>query len=160
MAAKQRKDIKAGIFSTSVPQWYHDARVSLITGALNEAKRHADSSNVAEDGKSGGENSAAAPLRQELDAAAQSGSDGRAEILELITGAIITAVAEMLIIDSSGVNRSKSVAEHGVDSLTASELRNWFHRALGVNLQMQNLLDAHTSINTLTTTIVDKVISA
>ena len=158
MAAKQREEAKAGIASTTVPRWYSDGRVSLIIRALNDAERHADDSDAAQDGGSGGGKSAVARLRHEFDAAIKSGPDERAKTVELVTGAITTAVAEMLFIDVSSLNPSKSVAEHGVDSLTAAELRNWFHQALGANLQMQNLLDAHISIRTLAANIIDEAL--
>ena len=158
MAAKQREEAGAGIASRTIPRWYTDGRVSLIIRALNDAQRHADGSNVLQDSGSKSSKSAVACLRREFDAAIKSGPDNCAKTVELVTGAITTAVAEMLFIDVSSVNPSKSVAEHGVDSLTAAELRNWFHQALGANLQMQNLLDAHTNISTLAANIVTKAL--
>ena len=96
-------------------------------------------------------------MREKFDAAAQSGSDERMETLELIEGAIIRAVAEILLIDVSSVNPFKNLAEPGFHNLTAAELRKWFHRALGIYLQMQNLPNAQVSIRTLAATVVDKV---
>ena len=45
------------------------------------------------------------------------------ETLERITGAIIRAVAEILLIDVSNVNPFKNLAEPGFHNLTAAELR-------------------------------------
>ena len=158
MAAQQREETETGIASTTIPRWYSDGRVSLIIRALNDAKRHAVRFDAAQDSESGGDKSAVTRLRGHFDAAINSGPDERAKTVELVTGAITTAVAELLFIDVSSINPSKSVAEHGVDSLTAAELRNWFHLALGANLQMQRLLDAHTSIRTLAANTVDKAL--
>ena len=158
MAAKQREEAEGGIASTTVPRWYSDGRVSLIIRAMNDAERHATGFDAAQDGGNKDGKSAVARLRHEFDAAIKSGPDERAKTVELVTDATTAAVAEMLFIDVSSVNPLKSVAEHGVDSLTAAELRNWFHQALGANLQMQNLLDAHTNIKTLAANIVDKAL--
>jgi len=124
MAAKQRDEAVAGIVSTTVPRWYSDGRVSLIIRALNDAERHAEGFNAAQDGGSEDGKSAVARLRHEFDAAVKSGPDERTKTVELVIGVITTVVAEMLFIDESSVNSFKSVVKHDVDSLTAAELRN------------------------------------
>jgi len=145
----------AGMASTSVPRWYSDGRVSLIMRAMNDAQRHA------KDGISGGSAdssaslSTVARLRHAYDEATKAGSEGRANTVELVTEGIVRTIAEMLFIDILNVNPEKSIAEHGVDSLIAAELRHWFLQALRTNLQMLDLLDAQTSIRTLAENIVD-----
>lgn len=61
----------------------------------------------------------------------------------------------MLFVEVSNINPGRSVADHGVDSLIAAELRNWFHQALGAKINMQELLDARSSIAALAGRIVD-----
>lgn len=68
-------------------------------------------------------------------------------------------MAELLFVDASNVNPARAVADHGVDSLIAAELRNWFHQALGVNSSMQDLLDSKMSITALAGRIVDAALS-
>lgn len=143
----------------SIPRWYSDGRVSLVIRALNDARRHADGSRLVQDGSKGAGKSAIAQLRQAFDEGVAAGPGGRANTVELVTDGIVKTVADMLFIDTSNVNSSKSVADHGLDSLIAAELRNWFHQALRVNLRIQDLLDANVSIRTLAENIVDKSIA-
>ncbi|KAI2776595.1 KR domain-containing protein [Daldinia loculata] len=79
----------------------------------------------------------------------------RFKTVGFVTGAISTAVADMLFVEVSNINPGRSVADHGVDSLIAAELRNWFHQALGAKINMQELLDARSSIAALAGRIVD-----
>lgn len=46
----------------------------------------------------------------------------------------MTTVADMLVIDAAGVSEMKSVADYGVDSLIAAELRNWINVTFGTNI--------------------------
>ncbi|KAI1398297.1 polyketide synthase [Hypoxylon fuscum] len=160
MATKKREETEAGISSAASPRWYNDGRVSLLMRAFNDAQRHADDADAAQNAADQGGKSAAARLRREFDEAIKSGPDERTKTLALVTGGVTTAVAEMLFIEESGVNLGKTVADHGVDSLIAAELRNWFHVALGYNITMLDLLDAHTSINALAAKIVDTAAEA
>lgn len=144
--------------TTNEPRWYSDGRVSLIMRAMKDAQRHAKGSDTANGVGSNAGKSALTQLRDAFEAAVKTGSEGRAAAIELVTEGIIKTVAEMLFIDISNVNPTKSVADHGVDSLIAAELRNWFHQALKVKLQMQSLLDASTSIKALAEDIVDKAL--
>lgn len=41
------------------------------------------------------------------------------------------------------------MADSGVDSLIAAELRNWFHQALGANISMLDLVDPSVAIRML-----------
>ena len=140
-----------------VPRWHRDGRVSLIMRAMNDARRHWLTST--EDGIDGDADDSAswtARLRHTFDDAIKTGPDARATTVELVTNDITEAVAEMLYVDAGNVNPSKSVAEHGVDSLIAAELRSWFRQALDTN--MHNLLDDQTSIKMLAEQIVDKAL--
>ncbi|KAF2969636.1 hypothetical protein GQX73_g3893 [Xylaria multiplex] len=83
------------------------------------------------------------------DQAIKAGPEGVANTADLVKRGITSTVAEMLFIDPLGVNASKSIAGHGVDSLIAAEMRNWFHQAFGANISMLELLDARTSISEL-----------
>ena len=147
----------AGLTATNIPRWHRDGRVSLIVRAMNDAKRH--TLNNAEDFIDDDANNSSlgtAQIRCAFDDAIKAGPDARASTVKLVTDAIAKTIAEMLFIDSSNVNPSKSVAEHGVDSLIAAELRNWLYQALGTKLP--NLLDSETSIELLAEQIVTKAL--
>lgn len=146
----------AALNSTHVPRWHRDGRVALLLRAVRDARRHSL------DGPSGDEldgNAAdsTAQLRRAFDEAIRVGPGGRAAAVELVTQGICKAISEMLFIDPGSVNPARTVAEHGVDSLIAAELRSWFHRALRKNLR--NLLDSHTSIGKLAEEIVNEALA-
>ncbi|KAI9752218.1 MAG: Type I Iterative PKS [Chaenotheca gracillima] len=167
MAAKERDDAERGRISATSPRWWGDARVSHVIHALDDARRHHDGdengSGPAGDGEGG--RSGTARLRRDFDEAVQqtraapAGSEPRLEALararELVTTAITATVATMLLMDLSSVNASRAVSDHGVDSLIAAELRNWFHQALGSKISMVDLLDPRTSISALAAGVVD-----
>ncbi|KAL9109918.1 MAG: hypothetical protein Q9227_005441 [Pyrenula ochraceoflavens] len=157
MAAKKRGEAGG---SSSSPRWYSDARVSQIMRAYEDALRHTDSSASAPNVES----DVRAILRRDFDDAVEklksssTESEARGETVTLVVKGITTAMAELLFIEASGVNPARAVADHGVDSLIAAELRNWFHVALGADLSVLDLLDARTSINELAEKIVDRAI--
>ncbi|XP_044721528.1 polyketide synthase dehydratase domain-containing protein [Hirsutella rhossiliensis] len=101
-----------------------------------------------------------AHLRSELDAAIREGPGARASAVALVQSAIINVVAEMLFVDVESIDPAKSVADLGVDSLIAAELRNWFLLGLGTNISMLDLLDPSVSISMWAASIIDKGLSA
>ncbi|RYP57289.1 hypothetical protein DL769_009575 [Monosporascus sp. CRB-8-3] len=141
--------------SDHIPQWYRNGRVSLVMRAMHDVQRHASGVDAAQDGGGGAGKSAVARLRSAFVEGIKAGAEGRANTVALVTDGVIKTVAGMLFIDASTVDPAKSIAEHGVDSLIAAELRSWFHQALRTNLKMVELLDAQTSIRALAENIVD-----
>ncbi|KAF9887400.1 hypothetical protein FE257_010255 [Aspergillus nanangensis] len=160
--ADRHRDGASGssMISTTVPRWYRDGRVSLIIRALDDARRYMCDSDAARDGDGLDTKSSVSRFRHDFDEAMKAGPQARAKTVDLVTDCIITCVAEMLFIEVSSVDRSKCVADHGVDSLVAAEVRNWLYQALGINLRMPDLMDLHTSIEALATDIVDGALQA
>ncbi|KAI1177722.1 hypothetical protein F4777DRAFT_576800 [Nemania sp. FL0916] len=151
-----------------IPRWYSDGRVSLIMRAFEDAQRDwrmGGYSNTAAKitGKQTDQDhtgkSSTARVRQQFGAVIAAGAPERNKAAEFITNAIRTVVAEMFFVDVSNVNPARAVADHGVDSLIAAELRNWFYQALGVKITMSELLDVRTSISALASGIVDTVLN-
>ncbi|TQV90381.1 polyketide synthase [Cordyceps javanica] len=142
---------------TMVPRWYSDGRVSLLMRAMDDACRHG--ANARKDKENGSESrsSAIAKLRDEFDKAIRAGgsAEARDKSLTLVCDAIIAAMAGMLSISPTSISLSKGVADYGVDSLIAAELRNWFNQAFRANISLLDLLDAHTSMRQLATIVVD-----
>lgn len=160
MMAKRREELEAGVSSSALPpRWYSDGRVSLIMRAFSDAQRLAMSSE-AQNPADTSSKSTVARLRRDFDTAIAAGASERGETVSFVQKAITNTVAEMLFIDVEGVDAGKSVAEHGVDSLIAAELRNWFVQALGTNISMLNILDPNTSIRSLAGKIVDDTLAA
>ncbi|KAK4173766.1 putative polyketide synthase [Triangularia setosa] len=150
----------AELASTSdhIPRWYRDGRVSLIIRAMNDVQRQASGAEVAQDGAGGVGKSAVARLRGAFVDGIMGGAEARTSTVALVTEGVTQTVAAMLFIDASTVDPAKSIAEHGVDSLIAAELRSWFHQVLKTNLKMGELLDAQTSIRALAENIVDEAL--
>lgn len=182
MAARKRAEEAGNINANaggSSPRWYTDARVSLVMRAFQDADRHHESAMGGGPGGGGNTTSAASAsqtLRREFDEAVKSlmswedtQDDGkgatagvgtpetpsRADLDALVTDAIVKTIAQMLFIDASGVDASRNVANYGVDSLIAAELRNWFNVAFGADISMLELLDTSSSIRGLASSIVN-----
>lgn len=141
------------------PKWYTDARVSMVMRAFEDAERHHndESANIAKNNNAGG------ILREDFEASINA-SDDRNKVEEMVTGAIRNTVAEMLFaemlfIDASGVGPTRTVAEYGVDSLIAAELRNWFNTSFMADISMLDLLDTRMSMKALAKMAVDAALS-
>lgn len=158
MMSKKREESDKPSSST-LPRWHNDARVSLMMRAFSDAQKHADS--LAGSVEEGSKNTVAI-IRSEFDAAVQKGATDleRMNIAKFVQNAIVNAVAEMLFVDVEGIDPSKSVADLGVDSLIAAELRNWFHQALATNISMLDLLDPSISIKSQAEAITNKALAA
>jgi acyl carrier protein len=68
---------------------------------------------------------------------------------KLIAEAIVKRVAALLMIPSESITASKSVANYGVDSLVAVELRSWLILLFGSKIPLLKLLDESVSIGGL-----------
>jgi acyl transferase domain-containing protein/NADPH:quinone reductase-like Zn-dependent oxidoreductase/SAM-dependent methyltransferase len=169
MAAKEREDAELGLPSGAPPRWHRDARVSHMMQALDDALRHAESDGDATGAATQDDSrSAMARLRRDMEEAVQqtrtapAGTEQqnqRTHAVALVTAALKTTVAAMLLMDESAVNAARSVSAHGVDSLIATEFRNWLHVALGAKISMVDLMDPRTTINALAAQIVDAAVA-
>ncbi|KAL1865521.1 Type I Iterative PKS [Diaporthe australafricana] len=159
MVAKN-KTRDGGAPAGSAPRWYGDGRVAPITRAFTDAQQHAQDQLSGDAGVDGsGAKSRTAQLQQELEAGIQGGAGQRAATVALVENAIAETVAEMLFIDREAVDSAKSVADYGVDSLIAAELRTWFVEALKTDISMLKLLDQSVSIGALAAKIVDDALA-
>lgn len=158
MMVREREEIEGkAASSTTTPRWYGDGRISLMMRAFSDAQLQ--SANLQGSSDEGSKHTAA-HLRRELDAAVQAGSPGRLSTMAFVQSAITNVVAEMLFVDVESIDPAKSVADQGVDSLIAAELRNWFLQALGTNISMLDLLDPSVGISTLAGKITDEALAA
>lgn len=167
MKRDEAKTAKANTSSGSAPRWYHDARVSVMLRALDDAWRHhagSDAAKVQDDNTA--DKSPTAQLRRQFQLSInkvkeQAESGNKTEYnntVAFVTDAIRKTVAGMLFIDPSAVNVSSTVVDHGIDSLLAAEFRNWLHGAFGKNITMLDLMDARTKIDALAQKIVDEAL--
>jgi acyl carrier protein len=128
--------------------------------AFEDAQQYVIEQNAARDPAAGNNaKSSAARLQQDLEAGIRAGPSQRSATVALVKGAITATVASMLFIDPEGVDSAKSVADYGVDSLIAAELRNWFVDVLKTDISMLKLLDQKTSMSALAARIVDDALT-
>ena len=158
MLARKREEMEGETASSAAaPRWYSDGRISLIMRAFSDAQRQ---SGHGQSSSQEGSKNTVAHLRRKFDAAVQAGATDRSYTVAFVQSAITNAVAEMLFVAAESVDPAKSVADQGVDSLIAAELRNWFHQALGTNISMLDFLDPSVGISTLAGKITDEALSA
>lgn len=157
LGTRRQDEIASGVSSSSIiPRWYSDGRVSLMMRAFLDVQQQSSPPQASQDTDP---KNTVAHLRSEFEKAIQEGSDGRTYAMEIVQGAITNVVAEMLFVDAASIDPAKSVADLGVDSLIAAELRNWFLRGLGSNISMLDLLDPSVSISRRAGSIVDKALN-
>ncbi|KAI1462952.1 polyketide synthase [Daldinia caldariorum] len=160
MAEKKLEEMAANNGNIGpTPRWYSDARVAQVMRAFEDAQRHHDDDGAQSKNKGHG-NSATAELRQSFEEAIAKGPEERNKTHALVTSAVVATVAQVLFIDVSGVDANRTVADYGVDSLIAAELRNWFNTAFGADISMLDLLDTRTSMKDLAGMIVDGALAA
>ena len=150
----------------AAPRWYSDPRVTLVVRSMRDAEQHRLRDADGTDGEKQDKNKT--PLKSEFAAAldkiktAEGGDDKGKEEREaavgLVARAIVKRVAQMLFIEESGVVTESSVAQYGVDSLVAAELRSWFNVALGADVDMLRVLDNGVSIHDLAVGIVEEAL--
>lgn len=158
MMTRKREEIEGEVTSsTAIPRWYGDGRIALMMRAFSDAQRQSAHLQSSLDE---GSKTTVAHIRREFDTAVQAGPSARTDTVAYVQTAITNAVAEMLFVDVEGVDPAKSVADQGVDSLIAAELRNWFHQALGTNISMLDLLDPSVGISALAGSITDDALAA
>ncbi|KAJ2988123.1 hypothetical protein NUW58_g4141 [Xylaria curta] len=158
MIEMKRDEIESNTYTSAIaPRWHGDGRVSLMLRAFLDAQRKSADMRVSQD--EGGKNTVA-QLRASFDAAVRQGGAYRDSTVTLVQAAITTTVAEMLFVDAESIDPVKSVADLGVDSLIAAELRSWLNQALGADISMLDLLEPNMSIITRAVNIVDKALSA
>ncbi|KAI3316712.1 hypothetical protein HD806DRAFT_552023 [Xylariaceae sp. AK1471] len=154
--AARKLQIPETTAATGNPRWYSDGRVSVVMRAFEDAYKHVkDGINQDDDLHGGVASSAMARLREEFHECIQAGSEAQSKTHALVTQAIVAAVASMLSIDGSSVSTAKTVADYGVDSLIAAELRNWFNLAFRANITMLELLDTRNSIEKLADIVIN-----
>ena len=77
------------------------------------------------------------------------------DAIEKVCAGVMAKAATLLMIPVEEINAEKSLAEYGMDSLVAVEMRNWLLRELDVTMPILELLD-NVSLMTLSEKIVQK----
>jgi hypothetical protein len=122
-----------------VPRWYSDRKFSHLVRAMED---YLSSENVEHTAK---ETSPA--IIATVDDAIRTGDVQQGGII--ITKAIMERVAGLLMIPFDSIAASKSVADYGIDSPIAVELRNWLILSFDSEIPLLKLLDERVSIGGL-----------
>ena len=109
--------------------WFNDVRFGSIVQAMQDLAQETSSS-------SGG-----ASIKDQLAAAAES------ERPLIVTGALAERLAKLLFIDVDDIDASKSASSYGLDSMIATELRNWMVKSFGVDFSALEILNPDTKIS-------------
>lgn len=111
------------------PPWFEDPRFGPLAVA-----------SVSSSASTGGGGATAATLSSRLlEAATKKDHKAAANI---ITGALVMKLAEILRIPASEVDPSRPMYLYGVDSLVALEVRNWITRELKANMALLDIVAA------------------
>lgn len=78
------------------------------------------------------------------------------EIAHIIQSALCSRMDIILQLPGGSVRSDSSIAQLGVDSLAAVEIRQWFYKAIGLNVAVMKIFEA-SSIATLCQDIAKEV---
>lgn len=126
------------------PVWRRNKRYAHVIRAFTNQLQGSDRPLQASDGKPA--------VLAAVDAALASGASEQA--LEMVVDVIVERIAGLLEIEKEGMDPGRGVAEYGVDSLIAVELRNWFVAVFEQTVPLLKLLDERTTIRTLAEEVV------
>ena len=82
-------------------------------------------------------------------------ASSREEIHDIISKAIVTKISSLVALEAEDINMEVTVAELGLDSLVAIELKNWIVRNLLAQIQTVEILDM-SSLRQLAATIMER----
>lgn len=83
-------------------------------------------------------------------------SSSRSDAVELISHALLVKLSSMFMIPESDINIQLPLAEYGVDSLVAVELRSWIVQSTKADISVFDLTKSQ-SLSALAGTIVDQI---
>ncbi|KAF2462795.1 polyketide synthase [Lindgomyces ingoldianus] len=76
--------------------------------------------------------------------------DGKiTDAISIVAEAIMQRIATILMVPSESIDTSKSVAEYGIDSIIAVELRSWIISTLGSSVPLLKILDESVTMTDL-----------
>ncbi|KAJ4289017.1 hypothetical protein N0V90_011359 [Kalmusia sp. IMI 367209] len=127
------------------PVWHSNKKYSHILRALKNQLGASDRPLHSQAGKPA--------IVGAVDAAIKSGTKEEAVIL--VATAVVERIAGLLEIETESIDPSRGVAEYGVDSLIAVELRSWVVSMFDQSIPLLKLLDERNSITNLAETVVN-----
>ncbi|KAL2869028.1 uncharacterized protein BJX67DRAFT_379511 [Aspergillus lucknowensis] len=81
--------------------------------------------------------------KQDVMAQLQEAKDETAR-LEILTARFLEKIAAVLSVDQSTLQPNRSLGDYGLDSIVAIEIRQWFFKAVGVELAMFDILSSRS----------------
>lgn len=145
--SKLARMAQAGDRNTAeAPRWYSDKKFSHLLQAMEDCLTLGQPSSRPK--------AATAEITDEVDAAIR--ASNFEESARIVTRAIVERTAGLLVIPSESIEVGKSVAQYGVDSLIAVELRTWLVVLFESAIPLLKLLDEKLSIAELGTMIAEE----
>ncbi|KAH7135959.1 hypothetical protein B0J11DRAFT_611808 [Dendryphion nanum] len=133
-------------FKNDDPKWRSDSKFAHIVRATQDRLSTTDTPEQV--------NSSRPAIVATVDASLEAGKIEDA--VRMTAQAIAERTASLLAIEVEAIDLGKSVAEYGIDSLIAVELRSWIVATFESTLPLLKLLDEHQKITDLATGVVDE----
>lgn len=96
---------------------------------------------------------------QSLESQIAAAGHDSARLLSVIQDAFKQKLGRLLALKVEDVHEEDTIAGHGVDSLVAVEIRNWFRKELRANVTVFEILDGKVSLRGLVERIVGEMVS-
>jgi acyl transferase domain-containing protein/NADPH:quinone reductase-like Zn-dependent oxidoreductase/NADP-dependent 3-hydroxy acid dehydrogenase YdfG/acyl carrier protein len=126
------------------PVWHSNKKFSHVVRALKHQLSASDQLTQSKAAKPAVVGDVDAAIRSEM----------KEEAVRIATMAILERIAELLEIEVESMDAGRSVAEYGVDSLVAVELRSWIMATFHKAVPLLKLLDERMSITNLAEAVV------
>ena len=97
---------------------------------------------------------------QSLESQIAAAGQNSALLVSLIIEAFKHKLGRLLALSVEDVHEDETIAGHGVDSLVAVEIRNWFRKEMGANITVFDILNGKLSVKGVVEGIVREMLKA
>ena len=111
--------------------WYNDVRFATIVQAMQDLSQEPVSA------------STNASIRDQVSSAPES------KRKNLLVEAVVQRLAKLLFLVADEIDPKKSVSSYGMDSMIATELRNWIVKSFGVDMSFLEILNSDTRVEAI-----------
>ena len=95
---------------------------------------------------------------QSLESQIATAGQDSARLVSLIIEALKQKLGRLLALSVEEVHEDETIAGHGVDSLVAVEIRNWFRKEMGANVTVFDILNGKLSVRGMVEGIVREML--
>jgi acyl carrier protein len=124
--------------------WTTDARFQAVFQAISDRAKSSNSS------------AKKTPQQQSNVVARMNSAATPAEKKNIAVGAVIQRIGQLLSVQVDEIDQGRPMAQYGLDSLVAAELRNWLMTTFRIQIPLMQMLSPTTTIQDLVDILIEK----